>query len=368
MLDLLNKIKISEEALMKAEERLIAVWNYEEPDSLPIIIDVPIPKDWPIFSYEEEFYDVRKMLINQLAQVYVHSKIKDDAMLTIRPNYGVGIIPSAFGCKVIVKGDNMPWTMPIIKEIEEVYEIELPDMRTSGLCGKVLEAIEFYKNILKDAGLSRYIHIYLADTQGPLDIAFILRGVRFYKDVFVHKREVRRLLKIATDAYIEFSKIMKDEIGEPYDEGYHMMIKMCKGGVRICEDVAVNLSPQAYLEFSKKYNEVAFKPFNGGYIHFCGKGHHILEYVVKTKGIRGLNLGNPEYYKLEELMNLLSKNKVCLIGWPIVWRSETGFVDTIKSLLRRLNIRTGIIFRVSAPDMDSARKILRKWREISKII
>ena len=60
------------------------------------------------------------------------------------------------------------------------------------------------------------------DTQGPLDIAFILRRVQFYKDIFIHKKEAHKLLKIATSAYIEFSKIMKDEIGEPYDEGLNL--------------------------------------------------------------------------------------------------------------------------------------------------
>jgi len=222
-------------------------------DFLPIIVDTPTPNDWPRFSYHEEFYDMCKMLINQLAQVYVHSKIEDDAMLTIRPNYGVGIIPSAFGCEIIVKGDNMPWVKPILSDIDDVYKLRVPDMHVSGLCGKVLKTINFYKDILRKSGLDKYVHIYLADTQDPLDIAFLLRGVRFYKDIFTNRKEIHRLLDIATDAYVEFSKIMKDVIGEPYGEGYHRMIRMSKGEVRICEDVAVNLSLRAYIEFSKPY-------------------------------------------------------------------------------------------------------------------
>ena len=45
-----------------------------------------------------------------------------------------------------------------------------------------------------------------------------------------------------------------------------------------------------------------------------------------------------------------------------------GFTDTIKSLLRRSSIRAGIIFRASAPNIDSAKKILKRWRKISKAI
>ncbi len=357
-------IKVDERALCHSEERLCAVWNYEEPDSLPIIVNVPTPNNWPKFGYSEEFHDVRKMLINQLGPVYVHSKVKDDAMLTIRANYGVGIIPSAFGCKVVLKGDNMPWTEPIISDIEEVYSLKLPDFYTNGLCKRVLETIEFYKEILRKIELDRYIHIYLADTQGPLDIAFILRGVEFYKDLIVNKSAVHKLLEISTRAYIEFSKIMKDVIGEPYNEAYHMMIKMVRGGVRICEDVAVNLSPKAYLEFSKPYNERAFEPFDGGYIHFCGKGHHIMEHVLETKGIRGLNLGNPEFYDISELMELVNKHKVCLISWPLTYDKKIGFTRCAKEFLKKLEVRTGIILQAQADSIDEARVIVKKWRSL----
>jgi len=362
MLHLLEMIKIDEESLHRSEERMIDVWNYEEPDSLPLIVNVPIPRNWPRFSYSEEFHDVRKMLINQLGPIYAHSKIKDDAMLTIRANYGVGIIPSAFGCKVVLKGDNMPWTEPILSDIEEVYDLKLPNFYTHGLCKRVLETIKFYKETLRKVGLDRYIHIYLADTQGPLDIAFILRGVGFYKDLIINKNASHKLLEISTKAYIEFSKIMKDTIGEPYNEAYHAMIRMSKGGVRICEDVAVNLSPKAYLEFSKPYNERAFEPFNGGYIHFCGKGNHIMEHALKTKGIKGLNLGNPEFYDISKLIELVSKHKVCLIGWPLAYDRDAGFTECVKEFLKRLGVRTGIILQTQAESINEARKLIRKWR------
>ncbi len=364
MLSLLGKIKVDAEALRQAEERLRAVWNYEEPDSIPLIIDAPIPKEWPVFAYSEEFKDMRKMLINQLASVYVHSKIKDDAMLTIRANYGVGIIPSSFGCEIVLKGDNMPWPQPILRDAEEAYALRLPDLRTSGLCGRVLETMEFYEESLRVAGLDEYVHVYLADTQGPLDLAFILRGVDFYKDLFTKRKAVHRLLDVVTEAYIEFSKLMKDVIGEPYDEGYHMMIRMAEGGVRICEDVAVNLSPEAYLEFSKPYNERAFEPFRGGYIHFCGKGHHILRHVLETKWLRGLNLGNPEFYDVSHLMELLSEHKICLIGWPLRYDREKGFTQSVREFLDGLGIRTGIIVRAQASGINEARRIISKWRSL----
>ncbi|MCD6095638.1 MAG: hypothetical protein J7J99_03625 [Thermoprotei archaeon] len=58
----------------------------------------------------------------------------------------------------------------------------------------------------------------------------------------------------------------------------------------------------------------------------------------------------------EEVLMKAEKRLIAVI----VWKSDARFVDTIKSLLRRLNIRTGIIFRASAPDINSARKIFEE--------
>ena len=366
VLNLLNRIKVDENELSKSKERMEDVWNYREPDTIPIVIDVPVPRDWPTYNYYEEFHDMRKMLVNQLSSVYVHSLIKDDSMLTIRANYGVSIIPSAFGCKIIVKGNNMPWAESIIREIDDVYTLEVPDLTNEGLCSRVIETIEFYKDQLSKYGLDNYVHIYLADTQGPLDLAFLLRGHLLYRDMFMNRKAVHRLLDICTEAYIEFSKIQKEVIGEPYDQAYHAGIFMVRGGVRICEDVAVNISPHMYLEFSKPYNEMAFKPFNGGYIHFCGRGHHILKHTIDTEGVRGINLGDPDMYNLKELMEELSKRRICLIYWPLKIDINKGFRRCTSEFLRRLNMRTGIIVKTNAPSIDMAKKILRKWRELFK--
>jgi len=366
MLGLLNKIKVDTCKLEKAEERLIAAWNHEDSDRPPLIVDAPPPAEWPRFPYSEAFYDVRKMLINELASVYTHALLCDDAMLTIRANYGVGIIPSAFGCKIVLRGDNMPWAKPLLKEAEEVYALKLPDFREEGLTSRVLATIEFYKDALSRAGLSDIVHIYLADTQGPLDIAFILRGVAFYRDLISRPKEAHRLLEIATQAYIEFSKLQKELIGEPYGEGYHSLIRMRPGGVRICEDVAVNLSPRMYLEFSKPYNEKAFEPFEGGFIHFCGDGNHIMKYVVETRGIRGLNLGDPQCYKLPKLMELLSKKKICLIGWPLQVDKSIGFKASVLKVLKEIESPRGIIFRIQASSIEEGRLIIRKWEALFK--
>ncbi|RLF17960.1 MAG: hypothetical protein DRZ82_09125 [Thermoprotei archaeon] len=63
-------------------------------------------------------------------------------------------------------------------------------------------------------------------------------------------------------------------------------------------------------------------------------------------------------------MELLSRHKVCLIGWPIRWNISDGFSKRAKELLRRIDLRTGIILRTYAPSIDHARRIVRKWRSL----
>ncbi|MEM3407873.1 MAG: hypothetical protein QXM07_09625, partial [Nitrososphaerota archaeon] len=164
--DIINLQKIEE-----AKELQIAAWNFKSVDYPPLIIDFSSPIQWPAFSYEEIFNNKDKMLIQQLGIVYPHCLIQDDSVPGIRANYGLVVIPSAFGCEIEIPREGMPWIKkrPLEEEPLNLDKIAYP-MINEGLMKKVLETNEYFSKILNNTG----VRVFLSDTQGPLNIAYSL--------------------------------------------------------------------------------------------------------------------------------------------------------------------------------------------------
>jgi len=270
---------------------------------------------WPTYPYSEAFYDMEKMLVNELAGVYVGAKLRDDRVYTIRANYGVGTIASIFGCKISLTMNNMPWCEALPYEaLPEVLDAGVPDL-SSGLGSRVFETERFYKETLsKYPNLREAVHIFVCDTQGPLDIAHLVMGHRIYTEFYDDPDLVHRLLDAVTETYIRFTKAQKETIGEGNDWHFHSQMKI-RGSVRMCEDTPTNLSPDTYLEFCRPYNEGVLRELGGGWIHFCGSGHQVLPHMLATPGLTGINLGNPERHDLRKLHDEASSRQVAILAW-----------------------------------------------------
>ncbi|MCL6629699.1 MAG: hypothetical protein K6U00_08885 [Armatimonadetes bacterium] len=296
-----------------AEKLQEAAFSYEEIDRLPMI-NPTIVDGWQTFPYSEAFQDPEKMLVNELASVYMGAKLRDDRIYTIRANYGVGTMASMFGCKIVLTMNNMPWCKPLSeRELLEALDHGVPEM-DAGLAKKVLDTEQFYLEKLSEyPNLREAIHVYVCDTQGPFDTAHLIMGHRIYTEIYDNPGLVHRLLDVVTETYIQFTHTQKAIIGEGNDWSYHSTARV-KGGVRICEDSATNLSPASYLEFCRPYNERILNEF-GGWIHYCGRGYQIFPHVISTPGLSGINFGNPELQDLRVVYNEASVRKIGIIGW-----------------------------------------------------
>ncbi|MEM1559750.1 MAG: uroporphyrinogen decarboxylase family protein, partial [Candidatus Bathyarchaeia archaeon] len=276
----------------EARDRMSSTWNFKPVDRPPLSITVPPPEPWPFFKYSERFYDLDKMLLHQLAYAYSHYLLRDDGIPCVRADYGTGIIASGFGSEIIVRKDldQMPWVKePILKsDPPDISELKDPDPYSDGLMAKVLEAEEYFLEKLDGTGVS----VYLCDTQSPIDTAYLIRGVKLFKDFYRHPDFVDELMERIAKVYVEFSIIQKRIIGEPLDMGVHGSpnVWMARGGVRICEDVAVMLSPSLYRRFCTPANKICLEPFDGGMDHFCcsnvSDGRHLLEELLSNQYIR----------------------------------------------------------------------------------
>ena len=355
-------------------KRQKAAWNFRKVDYPPLIVNCPPPSWWPNFRYIEIFNDMDKMLISELASVYQHCAIGDDFIPCVRANYGVVVIPSAFGSEVYVPKNIFvfektytvgPWAKPILNvNHPNLKNLKIPDPEKDGLMRRVLETEEYFIEKLENTG----VRVCVCDTQGPLDIAHMLRGSKLITDFFKYPTFVDKLLEITSDVYIEFNKIQKSIIGEPLMQGVAKGVGdgiwMDKGGAMLRADSVIVLSPRLYRRFCKPIHEKSLRPFNGGLMHMCGNVNPLLEDILSTRGVRAINLGNPEMYKLSELLNLLH-DKACLI-WTGHPRPNQPLHEWIKEVASNLgDNRTGIIFSLyeGANNFEEARRIVTSWKE-----
>ena len=318
--------------------------SYEPVERLPITVNCSLP-DWPRYSYRETFEDAHKMLLAELAAVWTGATLRDDRVYTIRANFGVGAVASMFGCRIsLTEDDAFPWVTPLddaaLDRVLDSGDISVD----SGLGGRVLETERFYLDTLsRFDNLARCVHVYLADTQGPFDNAHLIMGHKIYTELYDNPDRVRRLLDLVTQTCIRYSKAQKEIIGENGAFSYHSQMTV-RGAVRICDDSGINLSADLYREFCKPYNERIFAELGGGWIHYCGDGRQILPEVLSTRGVTGVNFGQPEMQNLPAVYREAAPRKVAVLSWI----GKSTVPDDIK---------TGVTIVEPASDPEQARRI-----------
>jgi len=332
-------------------------WCYRPVERLPLLINtgdylrhlVSETEEWPVFNPLEQFNDQDKMLVSELATVFTGVCLGDDKMYTIRANYGLGIIPSLFGCNLLFRGDDLPWVEHInsVENINQIIDSGVPDLE-KGLGSKVTQTEKYFIRKLRSySKLREVVHLYMSDTQSPFNIASLILGERVYIDVYDNPELIHRLLHLITDTIIQFTRLHKQIIGEDLAGGYHFQYRL-QGGVRLCEDSSTLLSKNMYEEFCRPYNERIFDVFGGGYIHYCGAGKQILDSVLATKGIQAINFGNSEMQDIKQIYEKAAPKKICVL-WD-------GCIDEEYHSL----IKTGVVLKRTAEDMKEARQIMRQ--------
>jgi hypothetical protein len=306
---------------VQAAERLQqAVWAHEPVERIPVVIHGFAPPEWPTYSYCEIFDDPEKMLWNELLQSYLGVILQDDRVMTVRANFGPAVIPSLFG--TTVRADlATTWVdgCHTSRAVREIVDRGIPDL-SAGLGSRVLATEAFYRDCLRDNGLSPYVHMFQADSQSPFDCAALLWGHEIYTAMLDEPDLVHALLDLITKTTIAFVRRQKEVLGEPTEWMYHWWYRV-PAGVRVVDDTTINLSPAMYAEFARPYNERVFDAFGGGYMHYCGHGLQSQHLRLATKGLRGIEMGaeqsekNPAY-TIDAICRSASENQVtiCWIG------------------------------------------------------
>jgi len=285
------------------KERWKALWAMEDlPRPLWFIPASPVlavASDWimkkrPVSRLftDPEVQFRESMNFNRFFELAQRWWSRDDFVLHLQPQMGVGVFASAFGAEIEFPPDQMPWSKPRIKAgdpPEKVQELVPPGLR-DGLLGNVLDLAEY----LDQKAGHRY-PIAMTDLQGPMDTAYLVwDSCDFLAAMFERPREVHRLMRLVTDLIIRFVKELRSKVREFVPAHFPPVYLPDGMGIAVSEDALALLSPRTYEEFSLPYLNELSEEFGGVVIHSCGNFEHQLGVLKKVRQLRGINFGVSE--------------------------------------------------------------------------
>lgn len=327
--DIENRINV------ETEEKLLSQWKdfidgkFENGIFSPKRLCLnPSKIEWQEVLVNEAINDYEKMALQQFSDcsfalsggLGTVARVSG-ALLAIRCNYGTGIMPSLFGAKPFIMDADMnvlPTNKPLaggIDAIKTLLDQGIPDLN-NGLGEKTFEMAYRFKEMVKDyPKISKYVHIYHPDMQGPMDICELLWGSSLFVDLYERPELVKKFLTLITETYIQFMKEWEKIV--PFSKNYNVHWAMLhKGKIMLRDDSAMNLSPEMFKEFIEPYDQKLLDEFGGGVIHFCGKGDHYSHRFPEMKGLYAINLSQPEYNDMETIFKNTVDRDIKIIGLP----------------------------------------------------
>ena len=295
------------------------IFAFEPLAELPYVLagELAAPDtDWPSYPYNEAFHDPVKMLLNELRAPYLHHQRRDYHPLNIRANYGTVILPSIFGVGYQLTETSLPWVHHLASraEIERLVARGVPDLE-HGLGRTCFETLRFYQEALADyPRLSRAIHVYHPDLQGPFDVAHLIWGPDILVALYDCPELVHALLVLVTETYARWMRRWKALAGEGNDFTTHWSFHI-RGGIMLRDDTTVMLSGRHYETFVKPYDQALLDEF-GGCIHFCGRGDAFIASMCRSRSLYGINPSQPELNDVALLWRSARANRLVLLGLP----------------------------------------------------
>jgi len=211
------------------------------------------------------------------------------------PDFGISMLPSAFGAKLLWKEDDAPWVYPLIRGGSDVEKLPQPDPYRDGLMPR---SLAFYRYMEARAG-SELVD-YGSDL-GPFDTAALLRGqVEILEDMARSPGLVDALIEKTTRAVIDWFKAKREIVG-------------ALPKTRLADDLIGNLSPQLFRRFVAPHYRRIFDEFpNASHeLHCDGRLSQLLD-ELPAAGVRVLSTFDPNVDLLEAKRRI--GDKVCLQG------------------------------------------------------
>lgn len=284
----------------------------------------PSAIDWPKMLVNDALDDVTDMIYQQLWSVNQTLESGGGEMHNIRSNYGTGIIPSMFDAEIHImplSTDTLPGSKPFpdgSKGIRRMLDRGKNWDYSKGFAGKTFKMAEKFLELAKTyPKVSRFVHYYNPDLQGPLALCEALWGSSFYEDFYDEDAMESHLLEDALDFFTELYLDFTDRFHRlaPTFDAEHSVEWGClhRGGTIIRNDSAMNISGELYREYVMPRDQRIISAVGGG-IHFCGRGDHYIQYVTAIEGLSCVNLSEPQRNNMEKIYSYTVDRDIIIFG------------------------------------------------------
>lgn len=129
-------------------------------------------------------------------------------------DFGPAVETSALGCNIIFSERSSPFPEPVVKKVDDIDRLRVPDPRKDGLMPLALEAYAYMvKNVSRDLrnqhGYGQWTHAL-----GPSDIAGLSMGYdRFLVGLYMCPEAIQKLMRISAETTILWIEAQRDTIG-----------------------------------------------------------------------------------------------------------------------------------------------------------
>ena len=319
---------------------------YEEPQrARPMFIIEPA---YAHVSWEERLADPLVMLKGELDRLRGHLAIGDDAMPTVRVQFGTPQVAAAFGCQIHIPPNSLPAAgSRVLASAADVYKLAKPSL-AAGWYGKLAE----YTRVFLE-NLPRGVHVQHPDIQSAFNTAHLVRGDGIFTDFYDDPQAVEALLGLVTDYMIELTEHLKAMIST--DRAWFFdFYAMWKGFARISNCSMHMISPEFYRRHVLPQDLRFFQAVGGGRMHYCGSNAEVLPEFFAIPDLSGLDFPSQRHdpWRLSEMapprLTLMTSpregdsvmSRLLAGDWPkkrnIILTTGASSVEAGKDLLSRL--------------------------------
>jgi uroporphyrinogen-III decarboxylase len=274
---------------------LLAVLRGEILNPLPVgfIIDCPWLPGWcgrdisDYLSSETLWFDANRRAIEAFPDAWFLPGFWSE--------FGMCTEPSAFGSKCRFPRNEFPFAEAIIKDVEQIADIKVPDVRADGLLPFMLNRLRWAQPHIEGMGHK----IRFSVSRGPLNVAtFLMGATEFLCALKTDPEPTHQLLRVITD-YLKQWHALQRETFPTID------------GVMMLDDIVGFMGENDFVEFGLPYFRELYD------INVAVKFFH--NDAPCAQSIRhypdiGINLYNPGVQTSLTEMRRLCGNKLTILG------------------------------------------------------
>lgn len=271
-----------ERRVEESKARWRAIWEGRRPEGRYPYMFNPVS-----FNYYDKVFDNDEGLRAYLDEFIYRGFLDDDFIPAFFTVCRQSMIPSMFGAKEIIRGNDYTCER-ILKKPEDIDALPYPAILPGTPASKLLDIQRHYAEECEGE-----IPVHVGDMQGPMDVAGQLFG---YDNLFLCAYDdpvrFRRLLDICSEAFEILWDAQKMLLGNLFI-GTHLWgwdWVPENNGYTLSADVLAMISEDFFIEFYRDCLEKIAERGRGVVVHSCGDISAVVKALGETNGVKGVHV------------------------------------------------------------------------------